>query len=69
MIYLGVEEGTKGYRLYNPRNLWIVIERDVVFEESKLWAWIEDTIDEPLTTPYWTNNIVNVMAQPQPTQE
>ena len=39
MVYLGVEEGTKGYRLYNPRSRRIVIARDVVFDESKSWAW------------------------------
>nr|KAJ0195020.1 hypothetical protein LSAT_V11C700382440 [Lactuca sativa] len=52
MVYLGVEEGTKGYQLYNPRNHRIVIARDVVFEESRTWSWTEDTINEPLTTPY-----------------
>lgn len=63
MVYLGVEEGTKGYRLYNPRSRRIVIVRDVVFDESKSWAWNEEIIAEPLTTPYWTNVLVQDTTQ------
>lgn len=69
MVYLGVEEGTKGYRLYNPRNRRLVIARDVIFDEAKRWAWNEELTGEPLTTPYWTNIVVNVTAQSQPAQE
>lgn len=69
MIYLRAKDGTKGYRLYNPRNRRIVIARDVVFEESKVLAWNEQLTNEPLTTPYWTNVLVQEATHLQPAQE
>jgi hypothetical protein len=39
MVYLGVEEGSKAHRLYNPQTKRIVVSRDVVFEESVAWEW------------------------------
>lgn len=38
-ILLGMIEGTKAYRLYDPVEKKIVISRDVVFEEDKKWNW------------------------------
>lgn len=38
-VLLGVSEESKGYRLYNHMTKKIVIKRDVVFEEEKLWNW------------------------------
>jgi hypothetical protein len=56
MIYLGVEEGTKAHRLFNPKTKRIVISRDVIFEEAIAWEWNtefgessrfrEDVVDE-----------------------
>jgi hypothetical protein len=39
MVYLGVEEGSKAHRLFNPQTKKIVVSRDVVFEEGKTWNW------------------------------
>lgn len=39
MIYLGVEEGSKAHKLFNPKTKKIVVSRDVVFEETKAWSW------------------------------
>lgn len=39
LVYFGVEDGSKAHRLYDPRTNRIVISRDVVFEESKMWEW------------------------------
>ena len=33
MVLLGYEEGTKAYRLYDPKRAEVVISRDVVFNE------------------------------------
>ncbi|GAA0166350.1 transmembrane signal receptor [Lithospermum erythrorhizon] len=41
-IFLGVNEGTKGYRLMNTETKRIVICRDVIFEEDKCWEWEDD---------------------------
>jgi len=42
MIYFGVEEGSKAHRLYDPQSRRIVVNRDVVFEESVSWKWNEE---------------------------
>ena len=34
MVLLGYEEGTKVYRLYDPRKGKVVVSRDVVFDEK-----------------------------------
>jgi hypothetical protein len=39
MVYLGVEEGSKAHRLYDPQTRRIVVSRDVVFEEGESWKW------------------------------
>jgi hypothetical protein len=35
-IYLGIDEVTKGYRIFNPETDKVIITRDVVFDETKL---------------------------------
>ncbi|KAJ0602036.1 putative RNA-directed DNA polymerase [Helianthus annuus] len=39
MVYFGREEGSKGYRLFNPKTQKIVISRDVAFDEDIGWKW------------------------------
>jgi len=39
MVYLGVEDGSKAHRLFNPQTKRIIVSRDVVFEESRAWTW------------------------------
>ena len=38
-MYFGVEEGSKAHRLYDPNTNKIIVSRDVVFEEAKMWNW------------------------------
>ncbi|KAD5961160.1 hypothetical protein E3N88_12633 [Mikania micrantha] len=47
LIHLGVEEGTKAYRLYNPKLKKVVIARDVEFNESMAWSWHHVSEDGP----------------------
>ncbi|GKE29692.1 zinc finger, CCHC-type containing protein [Tanacetum coccineum] len=58
MIYLGIEEGSKAYRLYDPKGNRKHVSRDVKFMETKLWDWDnnrEETNNhqeqEPITAP------------------
>jgi hypothetical protein len=37
MIFIGYEQGTKGYRVYDPVDKKVHITRDVVFNESTQW--------------------------------
>ncbi|CAM8959850.1 unnamed protein product [Rhodiola kirilowii] len=40
-IFLGVSEQSKAYKLYNPVTKKIVISRDVIFDEERIWNWGE----------------------------
>jgi hypothetical protein len=39
LVYLGTEDGSKAHRLYEPDSNRIIVSRDVIFEESKVWQW------------------------------
>ncbi|KAF2298299.1 hypothetical protein GH714_021516 [Hevea brasiliensis] len=38
-VLLGYEEGSKAYRVFDPRKGKVLISRDVVFEEGASWPW------------------------------
>ncbi|KAL9258749.1 Retrovirus-related Pol polyprotein from transposon TNT 1-94-like protein [Drosera capensis] len=46
MVYLGVEEGCKTHRLYNPRQKKLHISRVVIFQQNLWWNWSAGTDDE-----------------------
>ncbi|KAG6493064.1 hypothetical protein ZIOFF_048038 [Zingiber officinale] len=39
MVYLGVEEGCKAHRLFDPRHGKLQVSRDVMFRENYEWTW------------------------------
>ncbi|KAG6492381.1 hypothetical protein ZIOFF_047344 [Zingiber officinale] len=39
MVYLGVEEGCKAHRLFDPRHGKLQLSRDVMFRENYEWTW------------------------------
>ena len=41
MVFIGYEQGSKAYRLYDPSKRNLVVSRDVVFEEDRCWDWQE----------------------------
>lgn len=45
LVHLGTEPGSKAYRLLDPERQKIVVSRDVVFDESKIWNWNRDETD------------------------
>ncbi|KAJ0500497.1 putative RNA-directed DNA polymerase [Helianthus annuus] len=47
MVHLGIEEGSKAYRLLNPKTNKIVVARDVVFDEVEHWNWDPVPQQEP----------------------
>ena len=56
MVYLGVEDGSKAHRLFNPHKGEIHVSRDVIFEENMKWNWKVDDgrssgfkVEEPKT--------------------
>ena len=46
MVLLGYEEGSKAYRLYDPKRGKVVISRDVVFDEMVAWDWVQQGAGE-----------------------
>jgi transposase InsO family protein len=40
MVFIGYEEGSKAYRVYDPAAKKLRITRDVVFEETRPWPWV-----------------------------
>nr|GEY48038.1 ribonuclease H-like domain, reverse transcriptase, RNA-dependent DNA polymerase [Tanacetum cinerariifolium] len=41
MVYLGNEQGSKAYRLFDPTTQRICVSRDVKFKENETWDWKE----------------------------
>lgn len=39
LVHLGIEPGSKAYRLYNPSSRRIIVSRDVIFSENECWNW------------------------------
>ncbi|GJV57130.1 hypothetical protein Tco_1458135 [Tanacetum coccineum] len=39
MVYLGNEQGSKAYRLFDPTIQRICVSRDVKFKENETWDW------------------------------
>ena len=49
MIFIGYEEGSKAYRVYDPLTNRVYASRDVVFDEVASWNW--GTKGEPVVKP------------------
>ena len=45
-MFLGYAEGTKVYRLYDPRGDMVTVSRDVVFNEDAAWDWNSSSTGE-----------------------
>ena len=46
-IFVGYNNESKGYCLYNPKTNKMVISRDVIFDESATWNWENDSNQGP----------------------
>ncbi|GAA0167068.1 transmembrane signal receptor [Lithospermum erythrorhizon] len=57
-IFLGVSDGTKGYRLFDVNTKRIVISNDVVFEEEKQWNWGEGYKEQISADLEWNDNMI-----------
>ncbi|GJX41925.1 ribonuclease H-like domain, reverse transcriptase, RNA-dependent DNA polymerase [Tanacetum coccineum] len=55
MVYLGNEQGSKAYRLFDPITRKICVSRDVKFKEDEIWDWSEYLDKHTNDEPEWTN--------------
>ncbi|GJW49733.1 zinc finger, CCHC-type containing protein [Tanacetum coccineum] len=55
MVYLGNEQGSKAYRLFDPTTQKICVSRDVKFKENETWDWKEYMSEHINDEPEWTD--------------
>nr|GFB25988.1 zinc finger, CCHC-type [Tanacetum cinerariifolium] len=55
MVYLGNEQGSKAFRLFDPTTEKICISRDVKFKENETWDWKEYMSEHINDEPEWTD--------------
>jgi hypothetical protein len=46
MVFVGYEQGTKGYWVYDPLTGRVCVSRDVVFDEQAQWDWKDNDANE-----------------------
>lgn len=46
MHFLGVINQSKAYKLYNPITKKIVVSRDVIYDEKKIWSWKNNIVGQ-----------------------
>ena len=69
MVFIGYERGTKAYRCLNPLNFKVNISRDVIFEESNSWDFIQQRGQRFDLTISSTINLVNQSEVPANNQD
>ncbi|PWA54556.1 ribonuclease H-like domain, Reverse transcriptase, RNA-dependent DNA polymerase [Artemisia annua] len=53
MVYLGNEQGSKAYRLFDPTTQKICVSRDVKFKEDEAWDWKDYMSEHINNEPEW----------------
>ena len=62
MVFVGYEQGSKAYRVYDPVTGKLHVSRDVVFDESRGWDWnstagVDSSADEMFTVEYLVDTV------------
>ncbi|GJR78475.1 zinc finger, CCHC-type containing protein [Tanacetum coccineum] len=55
MVYLGNEQGSKAYRLFDPTTQRVCVSRDVKFKENETWDWKDYIGEHTNDEPEWTD--------------
>lgn len=63
VVHIGNEPGMKPYRLYDPENNNILVSRDVIFEEGKMWEWNHTQLEPSTTSQGFTFTIVGSLEE------
>ena len=48
LVHLGTDPGSKAYQMYDPQTQKIVVSRDVVFDETKRWNWLQNSSEQSM---------------------
>nr|GEX13210.1 zinc finger, CCHC-type [Tanacetum cinerariifolium] len=67
MIYLGVEEGSKACRLYDPKGKRNHVSRDVRFMETKPWDWDNNGKETSTQDTFWASFMIEGVYNENPT--
>ncbi|GAA0175180.1 hypothetical protein LIER_28410 [Lithospermum erythrorhizon] len=68
-VFLGINEGTKGYRLVDTESKRIIVSRDVIFEQDKAWNWKEDYSGQVKVELEWEDGLLDDVVEPQVPEE
>ncbi|GKA34551.1 zinc finger, CCHC-type containing protein [Tanacetum coccineum] len=68
IIYLGVEEGSKACRLYDPKGKRKHVSRDVRFMETKPWDWDNNREETSTQDSFWASFVVEGVDNGNTTQ-
>ena len=81
-VFIGVNETSKAYKLFNPLTGKIVTSGDVVFDEESIWDWSrqqlnqvlhDNDVEEVLSTlensPETTGTAAEILADIQETED
>nr|GEX11480.1 ribonuclease H-like domain, reverse transcriptase, RNA-dependent DNA polymerase [Tanacetum cinerariifolium] len=55
MVYLGNEQGSKAYRLFDPTTQMVCVSRDVKFKGDEAWDWKDYMSEHINDEPEWTD--------------
>ena len=56
-VFIGYDQNSKGYKLYNPSNGKIMVSRDVEFDEEAIWDWETNEESTYDFLPYFEEDI------------
>jgi hypothetical protein len=51
LVFFSFEQGTKGYRVYDPSTDRVHVSRDIVFDEHAQWNWKANDVDDLMRAP------------------
>jgi hypothetical protein len=71
-VFLGYETGSKGYFVFDPVENWVLVSRDIAFDENNFWNWENNVQEEQDGDPFTVEYLVaapgeEVAAAPGPT--
>ena len=71
-VFIGYDENSKGYKLFNPRSKKIIISKDIEFDEGASWDWSSQTEESYDFFPYFeeeisTNEVIQRQDSPRST--